>query len=288
MKYQKSWKNIDEQVKLLTSKKGLCCDDVAALEHALLEIGYYRLSAYWFPYKVLDESGRSYFREGTTFEMVLHTYEFDRRLRLLMFDVIGKIEVSLRSRVAYLASQEFGAFGYSDKVLPRLKKEFSAAKKNEQYMKHFVAKYGDEHELPPYWMMTECVTMGTIELLYSSASSQVRIAIASDFGVKVPVMKNWLSVLRAARNACCHHSRVWNRTWGVKPVIPKAWKNFCGSNDKTYAVLSILVHMLGRICSCEQWVHELDELLSEFDDVPKESIGFPKAWRHTDPWARLF
>ena len=74
-------------------------------------------------------------------------------------------------------------------------------------------------------------------------------------------------MLRAARNACCHHSRVWNRTWGVKPVIPKAWEGFRGSNDKTYAVLAVLAYLLDQICGADQWMDELDELLSEFSDL---------------------
>ena len=93
---------------------------------------------------------------------------------------------------------------------------------DEQHIKHFAYKYGDEHELPPYWMMMECVTMGTIEPLYSKATSQVRTAIAGELGVKVPVLKNWISVLRVSRNARCHHSRARNRTWGVKPMIPRS------------------------------------------------------------------
>ncbi len=284
MIYDKPWKSIDEQAKLLTDVKGLACDDVETLKRALIVIGYYRLSAYWFPYKVIGNDGCSHFRNGTSFEAVLRSYEFDQRLRMLMFDAIGKIEIFLRSRIAYLASLESGAFGYPENAIPRLKREFAAAKKNEQYVKHFIAKYGDAHGLPPYWMMTECITMGTIEILYSAVSPQTRTSIASELGVKVPVLKNWISVLRAARNACCHHSRVWNRTWGVKPVIPKAWKDFAGSNDRTYAVLSVLAYALDKICGAAQWVRELEKLLSEFDDVPKEMIGFPDEWEESSPW----
>ncbi len=287
MKYEKSWKSIDEQADLLTNDKGLVCTDRASLERALLEIGYYRLSAYWFPFKVQGEDGHTRFRDNTTLEMILRSYEFDRRLRILMFDAIGKIEVYLRSRLAHLASRETGEFDYPEAVLPRLKKEFSAAKRNEQYIKHFVRKYGDEHELPPFWVLTECLTMGAIELLYANASSQTRSIMASEFDVKVRVLKSWISVLRAARNACCHHSRVWNRTWGVKPVIPNAWKDFIGPNDKTYAVLSVLAYMLERICGSAQWTKDLDKLLSEFEDIPTCRLGFFDGWKETDPWEAL-
>ncbi len=65
MKYQKSWKSISEQVTLLIENKGLECANQSELERALVEIGYYRLSAYWFPYKIKSKSGNTIFREGT-------------------------------------------------------------------------------------------------------------------------------------------------------------------------------------------------------------------------------
>lgn len=286
MRYEKPWRSIDEQVELLTEAKGLECDK-DELRRALVEIGYYRLSAYWFPYKACDGPEGPRFREGTTLKVVARSYEFDRRLRQLMFDAVGRIEVYLRSRIAHLASMESGPFGYPEDAVPRLKREFAAAKKNEQYVKHFVSKYGDEHELPPYWMMMECVTMGTIELLYSKATSQVRTAIAGELGVRVPVLKNWISVLRVSRNACCHHSRVWNRTWGVKPMIPKTWKGFGGSNDKTFAVLSVLCHMLEHVGGAREWAQAIDKLIAEFEDIPLEKVGFFDDWRDSSPWSEL-
>ena len=103
--------------------------------------------------------------------------------------------------------------------------------------------------------------------------------------MRVPILKNWISVLRVSRNACCHHSRVWNRTWGVKPIIPKAWKEFQGSNDKTFAVLAVLYYMLESIGESAQWRHNLEELITKFSDIPLEKVGFCKNWRETVPWA---
>lgn len=83
-------------------------------------IGYYRLSAYWFPYKTSSGDGKTVFREGTTFDEIMRTYEFDRRLRLLMFEAVARIEVLLRSRLAYFAAKEDGAFGYPDSARTKL------------------------------------------------------------------------------------------------------------------------------------------------------------------------
>ena len=124
MKYQKSRISINEQIALLTENKGLKCSDQSELERALVEANHYRLSAYWFPYKTKCKSGITIFREGTTFETIIYTYEFDRALRQLMFDAVGsavgRIEIYLRSRIAYLASEERGPFCYPDVAITRL------------------------------------------------------------------------------------------------------------------------------------------------------------------------
>lgn len=124
MKYQKSRIFINEQIALLTENKGLKCSDQSELERALVEANHYRLSAYWFPYKTKCKSGITIFREGTTFETIIYTYEFDRALRQLMFDAVGsavgRIEIYLRSRIAYLASEERGPFCYPDVAITRL------------------------------------------------------------------------------------------------------------------------------------------------------------------------
>lgn len=284
MKYEKQWASIDDQIELLTKVKGLEVGNVDELRLALRNIGYYRLSAYWFPYKTIDTEGRAVFCENTSFAEIMRACEFDRDLRLVMFDAIAEIEIYFRGRLSYLASGEDGIFGFPESVKPRLSREYYAAKKSEQFIKHFVAKYGDKHNLPPYWMMAECATMGTIELLYQKVSPSVRAEVASELSVKVPVLKNWLSVLRVARNACCHHSRVWNRTWGVRPVIPKDWKGFGASNGKTFAVLSVLCYLLDAIDDTAPWKGRLDGLLEEYGDIDISKLGFPDSWRIMPPW----
>lgn len=287
MKYSKTWISVDDQIRLLTKDKGLECDSIDALRRALETVGYYRLSAYWFPYKTTSDEGRTVFREGTTFDGIMRTYEFDRRLRLLMFDAVGKVEVFLRSRLAYFAAEEDGVFGYPESLKGKLAQEYSKAKKGEQYIKHFASTYGDEHDLPPYWMMVECSTMGTLELLYSKVSPGTRTKVASALGIKVPVFKNWLSVLRVTRNACCHHSRVWNREWGVCPKIPNAWGWSAIPNNRTFAVLSMIYYLLGKTSgSAEHWRTELEKLLEEFQDIDPRKIGAAEYWRDAIPWTQ--
>ena len=80
----------------------------------------------------------------------MRAYKLDRDLRLVMLSAIADLEIYLRSRLSYLAVEEDGSFGFPESTKARLNREFSAVKNSEQLIKHFVAKYGDKHNLPPY------------------------------------------------------------------------------------------------------------------------------------------
>jgi abortive infection bacteriophage resistance protein len=92
--FNKKPTSIADQISLLRSR-GLEITDLAAAEHYLLHTGYYRLAGYW---QILQSDIRNHiFREGSTFEEVVCLYKFDRELRLLVYDAIERIEISLRS-----------------------------------------------------------------------------------------------------------------------------------------------------------------------------------------------
>ncbi|MDR2496594.1 MAG: Abi family protein [Tannerellaceae bacterium] len=71
----------------------------------LATIGYFRLSAYFYP--LLKEPKTEHiYKDGATFEMALDMYRFDRKLRILLFNEIEKIEVAIRSAMTNLISGE--------------------------------------------------------------------------------------------------------------------------------------------------------------------------------------
>ena len=81
---------------LLLRDRGLIIEDVARAERYLMSIGYYRLSAYCFPFEV--DKQNHLFAKGTTFDDVLSTYIFDRKLRCLFVEAMERIEIYLRAQ----------------------------------------------------------------------------------------------------------------------------------------------------------------------------------------------
>lgn len=49
--YNRPWKAFDEQISLLQSR-GMAVPDTAQAMTWLQRVGYYRLSAYWYPFRV--------------------------------------------------------------------------------------------------------------------------------------------------------------------------------------------------------------------------------------------
>ena len=81
-------KTYEEQVSILRSH-GCIIDDEADCTDKLSSIGYYRLSAYFLPFKQADGT----YAEDTNFNTVFRIYEFDRKLRHILFGAIDVIEI---------------------------------------------------------------------------------------------------------------------------------------------------------------------------------------------------
>ena len=101
--YNKQAFTIAEQLMQL-EKRGLIINKSDDAEHYLSHISYYRLAGYWWP---MQEDKINHFQSQTVDSVMLSLYDFDRELRLLLFDVIEKIEISLRTKLIYHLSHEF-------------------------------------------------------------------------------------------------------------------------------------------------------------------------------------
>lgn len=295
MRYCKPWLSLDEQADLLI-RRGLVGDKDVIAEH-LRDVGYYRLSGYWHVFKNADGS----FRSGTTFERIWGLYVFDRQLRLVTLDAIERVEVFMRSRLAYYLAKETGVFGYLERpALPRLKQDeyLSFLKRcmdcysrsREPFADHFRKVYGDECGMPPYWVMVNLMEMGLLLRLYKGASRDIRGRIALEVGVTPTVLDSWLVALNTVRNICAHHSRLWNRPFGTKPMIPRAkndarWHEpYEVDGNRIFGVLTILSCLLETIAPETSWRTRLLELLAGRTEKDLLSMGFKPGWQESPFW----
>ena len=67
--------------------RGLVISDEDKAVRYLESIGYYRLSAYMYPFLKVPKETHQY-KDGTTFQQVLNLYRFDKKLRMLLLNEI--------------------------------------------------------------------------------------------------------------------------------------------------------------------------------------------------------
>ena len=122
-------------------------EDEQKVENYLMNIGYHRLSAYIYPFYKSPKDDMV-LKDGTTFKQAQTLYLFDKKLRILLFNEIEKIEIAIRSILANIGCQELGDkywitrpeyFANADKfnqTLAVIEKELASSK--EDYIEDFM------------------------------------------------------------------------------------------------------------------------------------------------------
>jgi abortive infection bacteriophage resistance protein len=293
--YKKPALAIPDQINLLKNR-GLQIPDEAKAQRYLLNISYYRLSGYMYPF--LTDKKLHLYKKGTSFENILDLYHFDRELRLLMFSAIEKIEIAFRSQIANQFSTFFNdPFWYTDVkyfadstnhigFLNNLSNTINRS--TDVFIKHFLGTYSEPW--PPTWVIFEILSMGQCSILYSiTAKSPPRKAVAYYFGVKETVLANWLHTLVYIRNICAHHARLWNKELRVPVKLPKRtagkWlSNPDVANNKVYIILAIITYLLDTITPHHTLRRKIKDLISKYSDIKITSIGFPNDWESDPFW----
>lgn len=289
MHYIKPALTFDEQLDLLR-QRGLAIPDTDRATRWLQRVSYYRLSAYYLPFK----DGEA-FRAGTDFNDVAGLYIFDRKLRLLVLDAIERIEVAIRTAITYEIAHAYGAFGHTDpanfapgfehaRFMGELGVEEMRAK--ETFAGHFRKKYTSEPHLP-VWMATELLSFGTVSKLYTALAPALKQKIAAEYGVDEQFLRSWLHALTYLRNVCAHHKRLWNRQFAIRPRFPSrslAWPHQTPDNSRLYGMLVVLRHMLVVTSPRCNWRERLWKLLDAHPAVPLDAMRIPADWRTRHLW----
>ena len=104
--FTKRFESSENLVNLLESRGLQIYDRNKAIQY-LDNIGYYRLSAYMYPLLKMPKTAHLY-KEDSSFKKVMMLYRFDKKLRLLMFNEIEKIEIAIRRAVMQITADMTG------------------------------------------------------------------------------------------------------------------------------------------------------------------------------------
>ena len=122
-------------------------------------------------------------------------------------------------------------------------------------------------------------------------------AIASKFGKLSPeLFVSWIRAINGVRNACAHHSRVWNTPLIDVPRLPR---NNVDSPDllhiisdrpaqtRLYAAAYALQFLMKGINPSSTWAARIKNHLSSFPTssiINLQQAGFPSNWDQLRLW----
>ena len=308
--YNKSWLTHAEFVDRFV-QRGLIVNDRPSAEQFLSHVNYYRLSGYCLAFEIPGQ--RHSFIPGTTFEHLRATYDFDFALRDLVSEALEVVEIDLRTTVAHHFGQKYGAFGHTDPAhfyrrppvrakdprptfghaawLTRVREDVQRSK--ERFVEHFRKTYSEaaNHDLP-VWALSEVVSFGCISKMIDGMVSADQRVVASRYRLQNLVLVSWAHHLNVARNVCAHHSRLWDRLWGVPPEFPAGnnWRPpFLMNNQRLTVTLLVIYQMLKHMPAAQDWATvwqvRLRKLLARIPAATvTPALGFTDQWFANPLW----
>ena len=253
------------------------------------------MSGDWYP--LLTDKQQHIFKPGSTFETAYNIYKFDSELRKLIIAEIEKIEVAVRTQTAYILSLQYGSYWFEDsslfsnpvrhaKLLSKIDNEYSRS--DEEFIKSFKSKYSNH--FPPSWITMEITSFGTLSILYENLlPGKIKRSIAAYFGLADKVFASWLHSVVYVRNICAHHSRLWNKTLSIRPLMPRSPRNTfiklpASGTPQVYFILSMIIYLLNTINPNHSIISRFNALLSRYPTIDVRAMGFPDDWKNESLW----
>jgi len=286
--YSKEFLVYRAQIALLKSR-GMMFDDERKALHLLENISYYRLSGYWYP--LLCDKQNHVFKQNARFETAFNMYKFDSQLRKLISSELEKIEIAVRTKMAYVLSTAHNSFWVEDAshfsnqtihqtTLEKLQEEIDRS--DDEFIIAFKERY--TNIFPPSFILMETSSFGALSRLYGNLKpGKDKKDIAKLFCLPDKVFASWLHCLVYIRNMCAHHARLWNRQVGIKPLFPRrthnAWIDTNGiSNRRLYYILSMIIYLLNTVNPNHTFKQKLEILFRKYPNVDRTAMGFPANW----------
>lgn len=249
---------IKQQIAML-KKRNVVIGDVNKAEEILLDIGYYRLGFYFFPFETTYPSlkGRTHtMKIGTRFDDAVALYYFDFDLRNLLIRYISRIEVALRTYMTYNLSNKYDNDPFwfiNPKIVDRNFCDnfedtcYNAIKKNVAIRRHH-SKYKKE-KFAPAWKTMEYMTIGNMLVLYKNLLVlEDKRSIAKYFGIKqTKVFENYIEAIRSIRNICAHGSVLYDAKLHYRIMRGPAGNLTQAETGSFGGAIKVISYMLGKV-----------------------------------------
>lgn len=287
--------------------RGMNVVDPQRAERKIAQIGYYRLSGYWYPARefVTDNQQQvvlcpvtkkplrqNRFLANTSFQDAVSVYLFDKQLRQLMLDAIERIEIHLRSVIAHEVGYH-DPMAYTDVqfIQPKQAKPWTDHKGNQRntWAEWLLRQQGlvnrsqedciewhrRSNKAIPFWVAVEAWDFGTLSKYYEILNGSFQNRIAGRLGITdTRVLTRWLREINTLRNRCAHHTRIWNQV-SANPLTVLSnepyFQNLALDQNaltRLYGLTSVIWFMLQRIGPRSRWLLQVADVIDTKPNLP--------------------
>lgn len=265
---------IEQQIAIL-KKRGMVfdCGEEKAKE-ILLDIGYYRLGFYWFPFEKDKEHN---FKKDATFSSVINLYYLDVDLRNILLKYLKRIEVNFRTKIIYFVSNKHveDPFWYSN---PKIMASWFISKldtklytdkfkdDNKQIKLHHL-KYRN-HIYAPAWKTFEFLTFGAIVTIFRALKNdELKKEISKIYGLNnLKTFINFIHTIKFIRNICAHAGVLFDLNFpqGIYKIPRTKFNN--NNNQSLDAGIKTISFILNNISEdrCKDMNTEISNLFNEY------------------------
>lgn len=300
-----------QQLVALMQQRGILVEDTARAERKLSQVGYYRLSGFWYPCRSIDfdESGRARrcpqtrlpirnndVLPGTTFNAVFDLYLFDKKLRQVMLDAVERVEVFLRSIIAHeLGYRSPLAYQDSSFINSRWCRDYHDVRRGQirnawgewqirveklirESREDCIVWHRKKNRSIPFWVVIETWDFGTMSRYFEMLSGKYQNRVCKRIGSCNPKeLAGWLKELNTLRNRCAHHTRIWNQNTS-NPLsvtsVPRLVALDLNENSlgKLYGLICVLWHLVILIGPSSNWISMVADIVDSKPSLP--NCGF--------------
>lgn len=284
----KSPKSYAEQIEILRSR-GCEISDEQECQRLLAHINYYRLSGYFLPFKQADDS----YTPGVTSTKIFRIYEFDKKMRRLIFHALEDTEVNFRTRIAYFHAHRYGSGGYLNansfnkrhkhqRFIDNIERE-KEINKERPFVRHHIEKYSGTL---PIWAAVELFSFGMLSKFYADmpVEDQKHIALEIFGPVNRPIhtwLESWLLCCANLRNVCAHYGQLYYQKFSALPLVPKDFNMQDHSKRRLFGAVFALKKVYPEKDKWDkEFLPQMAALIKEHKDyIELSHIGFTPNWK---------
>ena len=220
---QKVYFTYEQQIEKLKSD-GLIVEDEKRAKERLKWEGYFNFAV---GYNRLFKGKDRRYEEGTTFEQVEALFDFDKKLRGIIYEYAQNVECNLKALISDEISKNYGVnereylveknFSDEPEDLPRVRWIIGTCKstlkdclrENSGSYREYIAYYKRRYGHVPFWTLIRALSFGNVSKFLCLMKREDGVRIAKEYGVSYRALCNMMEVFVCFRNIAAHGERAY-------------------------------------------------------------------------------